>query len=108
MSPERRTPAQWTEYLAQEHSPVTITEYMAGCLSRLLGAQLAATQAAEHTEGMLGAIDQFAEAMATHAGLPYAASGKVRAALDEQRDEQRAKILTRAQDRPGGASLTDG
>ena len=108
MSVEKRTPLQWTEYLAQEHSPVTITEYMAGCLSRLLGAQLAATQAAEHTEGMVGAIDQFAAAMAQHAGLPYAASGKVRAALDAQRDEERAKILARAYDRLGGASLTDG
>ncbi len=89
MTAEKRTPAQWTEYLAQEHSPITITEYMAGCLSRLLGAQLAATAAAEHTEGMIGAIDDFASHLAARAALPYAAGAKVRAALDEQRDTQR-------------------
>lgn len=100
MTVEKRTPAQWTEYLAQEHNPVTLTEYMAGCLSRLLGAQIAATAAAEHTEGMLGARDQLDAMLAERNGLPYAASSTVRAALDAQRDEhrrlaaeQRAKAL---------------
>jgi hypothetical protein len=86
---EKRTPAQWTEYLAMESNPVTIWEYMAGCLSRILGAQVETARAAQHTEGMLGAIDQFAEQIAASAGLPYAASGEVRAALDRSRDEQR-------------------
>jgi len=100
MSVEKRTPKQWTEYLALDENPVTLTEYMAGCLSRLLGAQLAATRAAEHTEGMLGAMDQLAWALAHQAGIPYASSGEIRAALDGQRDEvrqlaaeQRAKAL---------------
>lgn len=89
MSVEKRTPAGWVEYLAQEHNPVTLTEFMAGCLSRLLGTQIEATHAARHTEGMLGAIDQFAEQVARNSGIPYAASGSVREALDARRDEQR-------------------
>jgi len=90
MSMERRTPAQWTEYLANEQTPVTITEYMAGCLSRLLGSQIAATQAAEHTEGMLGAMDE----MFSRHDAGYAASGKVREALDARRDAERRRALT--------------
>lgn len=89
MSPERRTPKQWAEYLGQEEQPITLTEYMAGCLGRLLALQVGATQAAEHTEGMLGALDQFAEQVAERSGFPYASSGKVRAALDERRDKLR-------------------
>jgi hypothetical protein len=89
MTVEKKTPVQWTEYLSQEHTPVTITEYMAGCLSRMLGAQIEATQAAAHTEGMIGAIDQLAAGLAERSGIPYAASGDVRAALDARRDERR-------------------
>ena len=82
---EKRTPAQWVEYLSQEQQPVTLSEFMAGCLSRLLGAQIAATQAAEHMEGMLGAIDE----MFSRHDPAYKGDGTVRAALDEQRDELR-------------------
>lgn len=46
-------------------------------------------QAAQHTEGMLGAIDQFAAGVAERSGIPYASSGAVREALDAQRDERR-------------------
>lgn len=92
MSVEKRTPAAWTEYLAQEHQPVTLTEYMAACLSRLLGAQIEATQAASHTEGMVGAIDQLAAALSGRMGLPYAASAEVRTALDRARDERKLKL----------------
>ena len=97
MSVEKRTPAQWSEYLAQEHNPVTLTEYMAGCLSRLLGAQIEATRAADHTEGILGAIDQLAATLAERTGLPYAASSTVRAALDARRDEDRRNALQERQ-----------
>lgn len=89
MSDEKRTPKQWTEYLSMESNPVTLDEYVAGCLSRLLGAQIAAAQAAEHTEGMVGAIDQFAAELAERSGIPYASSGTVRAALDRERKEAR-------------------
>lgn len=89
MSDEKRTPKQWVEYLSMESNPVTLQEFMAGCLSRMLGAQVEATQAAAHTEGMIGAIDQLAAGLAERSGIPYASSGAVRAALDAQRDEQR-------------------
>ena len=52
-----------------------------------------ARAAAEHTEGMLGAIDQFASDLAARSGIPYAASATVREALDAQRDERRKKAL---------------
>lgn len=86
---EKRTPAQWTEYLALESNPVTLDEYMAGCLSRILGAVTEGALAAQHTEGMVGAIDQLAAGLAERSGLPYASSGEVRAALDRTRDERR-------------------
>jgi hypothetical protein len=89
MSPEKRTPKQWAEYLGQEEQPITLLEYMAGCLGRMLSLQSSATQAAEHTEGMLGAIDQLSEQIAERSGLPYASSAKVRQALDERRDTLR-------------------
>jgi hypothetical protein len=92
VSEEKRTPRQWTEYLALEENPVTLAEYAAGCLSRILGAQVAAAQAAEHTEGMLGALDVFAAGLAERSGLPYAASGQVRAALDRERQESRRRL----------------
>jgi hypothetical protein len=101
MSDEKRTPKQWTEWLSLESTPVTLEEYMAGCLSRMLGAQIAAAQAAEHTEGMVGAIDQLAEAIARRADLPYASSGEVRAALDRQRDERRRLAASRGQETDG-------
>lgn len=89
MSVEKRTPAAWTEYLSQEHNPVTLNEYMAGCLSRILAGMIETAQATAHTEGMLGAIDQFAEQIAERSGIPYAGDGAVRAALDARRDQQR-------------------
>lgn len=82
---EKRTPAAWTEYLSQEHNPVTLLEYMAGCLAHMLGAQIEATQAARHTEGMVGALDSFADGLAERSGLPYPRDGKQRLAMDEQR-----------------------
>lgn len=47
-------------------------------------------QATQHTEGMLGAMDQLAAAVAERSGIPYAASGAVREALDVERDRRRA------------------
>lgn len=88
MSKEKRTPKSWTHYLADEDNPVTLEEYMAGCLSRILGAVTEGALASRHTEGMVGAIDQLAEGLATKAGLPYASSAKVREALDATRRGQ--------------------
>lgn len=84
----RKTPKAWTRYLSNEEEPVTLEEYMAGCLSMILGAVTEGTKAARHTEGMVGAIDQLAEGIAVRAGLPYASSGKIREALDKARHEQ--------------------
>jgi hypothetical protein len=98
---EKRTPKQWTEYLSMENNPVSLDEYVAGCVSRLLGAQTEATLAATHTEGMVGAIDQLAEAIARRADLPYASSGEVRAALDRQRDERRRLAASHPQEPDG-------
>jgi hypothetical protein len=89
---EKRTPKQWTEYLSMESNPVTLDEYVAGCVSRLLGAQIEATLAATHTEGMLGALDDFAAVMAERAGLPYARSGDARARLARDRADARAEL----------------
>lgn len=50
---EKLTPSQWVEHLGRELSPVTLQEFMAGCLSRMLSAQIEAVQAARHTEGMM-------------------------------------------------------
>lgn len=86
---ETRTPAAWVEYLSQEHAPVTLNEFMAGCLARILGALTESTLAAQHTEGMLGALDQFAAELAARSGIEYAADGVVREALDARRDAQR-------------------
>lgn len=97
---ETRTPKQWTEYLALESNPVTLDEYMAGCLSRILGAVSEGAQAAQHTEGMLGAIDQLAEQVAANSGIAYASSGDVRAALDARRNELR-RLAGRPADEEG-------
>jgi len=48
-----------------------------------------ARAAAEHTEGMVGAIDDLLGRWTAMQGIPYAGSATVRAALDEQRDTQR-------------------
>lgn len=85
MAQVKRTPKSWTHYLADDDNPVTLEEYTAACLSRILGAVVEGAFAARHTEGMIGAIDQFAEGLAERSGLPYASSAKVREALDRKR-----------------------
>lgn len=82
---EKRLPKSWARYLADEDNPVTLAEFTAACLSMMLGHQMAAREAAEHTEGMLGAIDE----MFSRMDPQYAGDGKVREALDKQRDDQR-------------------
>lgn len=48
-----------------------------------------ARAAVEHLEGMVGAIDLLANEVAARSGMPYAASGRIREALDHQRDALR-------------------
>src|SRR4051812_34118084 len=96
MAMQRRTIRGWFDYLDDPKRELTESEFMAlmlfntreyarMTLDHVRGMQ----EAAEHTEGMLGAIDQFAADLAGRSGLPYAADGEVRAALDARRDEQR-------------------
>lgn len=84
----KRTPAQWTRYLDDETNVVTLDEYMAGCLARILGCMIETSNAARHTEGMIGALDDAMRQVAPRMGVDYAASGEVRAALDRARHEQ--------------------
>lgn len=79
--PVRRTPRQWVDYLKSEEQPVTLEEFAAGCLSRILGCLVESTQALQHVEGMVGAVDDLLGK--THP--EYASSGGERAALAEQR-----------------------
>jgi hypothetical protein len=86
----KRTPAEWKELLAREHTPVTLDEYVAGVLLRLAGAALETAEASQHLEGMVGAID---DAFDRHDD-DYAGSATVRAALDRARDVRRNAALT--------------
>lgn len=109
---QKRTMRGWFEYLDDVKRELDLSEFMALMLmntreyTRLAmesGEQ--ARQAAEHTEGMLGALDLFAAEMAARAGVPYAASGKLREALDTLRDERRRPA---AFGRPGAGRPQDG
>lgn len=85
MAPKTRTPKSWTHYLADDEADFTLEEYTAAVLSRILGCLVESTQATQHLEGMVGAIDD----MLARADPNYAGSSAVRAALDAQRDERR-------------------
>jgi hypothetical protein len=94
--PTRRTLRGWFEYLDDPKRALTESEFLAVMAfnqreyARMSWELLRGIAAAsEHTEGMLGAIDQLAAAIAERSGLPYAANGEVRAALDAARDDQR-------------------
>lgn len=95
-----------------ENEDLTMNEGMFLCLLNIMNHTYTQAkqgeqtmQAAQHTEGMLGAIDQFASDLAERSGIPYASSGAVRAALDAKRDadraladEQRRKALNTRED----------
>lgn len=92
----KRTLRGWFEYLDDPKREIDLNEFMAVMLMNtreytkiMLELAIQTKDATEHTEGMLGAIDQLAAGLADRSSIPYAASGTVRAALDAQRDEQR-------------------
>jgi hypothetical protein len=89
VSPERRTIPGWLHHLSAPGAELTLMEVMALMLVHIRDNGLLAREAAEHTEGMLGALDVLAATVAERSGLPYAANGEVRAALDAARDDQR-------------------
>lgn len=93
---ERRTLRGWFDYLDDPRRELTEMEFMAVMLMNsreylrvLLELTRQSTAAAEHTEGMLGALDQFAAGLAERSGLPYATSATMRAAMDAARDDAR-------------------
>lgn len=91
--PERRLPKSWARYLSDEDNPVTLEEFQAACLSLMLGHIQAMREAVEHTEGIQGAMDDLFAQMFPQ---QYAKDGKVRAALDVQRNEQRQQAYQKA------------
>lgn len=93
---QRRTLRGWFEYLDMQGRELTLFEFMALMLFNIreyarvtMELTKGAKEAAEHTEGMVGAMDQLAAGLAERSGIPYASSSNVRAALDAHRDEQR-------------------
>ena len=92
----KRTMRGWFEYLDDDRRQFTESEFSALMLFNIreyarvtMEQSTQARAAAEHTEGMVGAIDELLGRWAAAQGIPYAGSATVRAALDEQRDTQR-------------------
>jgi len=84
----KRTLREWFAYLDSTERELTESEFMAVMLMNireylrvLLGQAGEIGQAAEHVEGMLGALDGLGAEIAARSGLPYAASAPSRAAL---------------------------
>ena len=101
---QRRTMRGWFEHLDDTKRELTESEFMALMLFNLreyarvtMEQTTQARAAAEHTEGMLGAIDELLGRWAAAQEIPYAGSGEVRAALDAQRDTQRKLAAAEAE-----------
>lgn len=97
---QKRTLRGWFDHLDDPKREMDLSEFMALMVfntreyARMtLEEARQSRQAAEHTEGMLGALDQFAANVARNSGIPYPEDGEVRAALDARRDEQRRQSL---------------
>lgn len=56
---EKRTPKGWAAYFADDTTPVTLSEYMAGCLGYALGHQAETAQALAHIEAVVGTLDEY-------------------------------------------------
>lgn len=85
MEEEKRTPAQWTEFYAQEQQPITKQDYLIGCLVRQNGFLVEIMQAMMHTEGMQASHDDFMARYAEVLGIEYIPSQLVQEALREHR-----------------------
>jgi hypothetical protein len=90
VSPERRTIPGWVHHLSAPGAELTLMEVMALMLVHIRDNGLLAREAAEHTEGMLGALDVLAATVAERSGLPYPSSGAERAALAQGRTRDSA------------------
>lgn len=112
MTTEQHTHQGWYDSLLEKAKigQLTLTEDMAftlhciqNHLSGVKSEQVLARDAQEHTEGMIGAMDVALEQVAQRAGIHYPSSGKVRAALDAQRDAERKRLAAEREtndDRP--------
>lgn len=92
----KRTLRGWFEYLDDDRRQFSESEFVALMLFNIreygritMEQATQARAAAEHTEGMLGAVDELLGRWAASQGIPYAGDGEVRAALDRARDERR-------------------
>lgn len=104
MAEDRRTHKGWYRALSdkvEKDEPLSISESMLLALHNIQNHlheirldTRESRQATEHVEGMLGALDNLAATMAGGAGIPYASSGAVRQALDEQRERARMAALS--------------
>lgn len=104
MADEKRTHKGWYRALSdkvEKDEPLSITESMLLCLHNIqnhlyeIKRETRETrEATEHVEGMLGALDNLAATMTQASGIPYASSGAVRQALDEQRERARMAALS--------------
>lgn len=56
---EKLTPLQWRERIAREHTPITLDEYIAGCIARATSAQIEQAYAAVHAEKILERLDRY-------------------------------------------------
>lgn len=105
---DRRSLREWFAYLDSTERELTLNEFMAVMVfnqreyTRLMLEMLQQVRlSGEHTESMLGALDQAAALIAQVNGVPYAASHEVRAALDAARDEQRRLAAAARKDGEG-------
>lgn len=104
MADEKRTHKGWYRTLsdrAAKDEPLSISESMLLCLHNIQNHLYEirqdtheTRQAMEHVEGMLGALDNLAATVTQSSGIPYAASGAVRTALDEHRERERMAVLS--------------
>lgn len=95
---QRRTVGEWVHHLEAPDAQLTLDEFNALTLLHIRENVLRGRLAAEHTEGMVGAIDQLAAGLAERSGLPYASSDTVREALDARRDERRRLAAAQRED----------
>ena len=93
---KKKTPAEWKDYLTRESSPLTLEEYIGGILLRLAYHLMESSQALQHLEGMVGAIDDAVD----RSDPEYAGSAVVREALHTHR-----RALAELADHPDTARL---
>ena len=96
---QKRTLRGWFEYLDDPKREMSETEFMMVMLfntreyARMtLDLVKGQSEATDHIEGMVGAIDD----MFSRVDPAYARDGQVRAALDQQRDDQRRQITEKS------------